>query len=72
MVPIEDVTTVAQFQRALQKPKQGTAFGYDGVPCELLRLAPRTLAERSFGVMLKLSVLVMEPFQSKGGEMVPL
>lgn len=67
---IEEVPTLLEVERQLQKAATGKAVGYDRLPGELLKHGAPWLASAIWPLVAKAALWGVEPLQHKGGKLV--
>ena len=66
-----DLPTIFQIERQFRRTKKNRAYFLDGIPGDILHMAPATMASLYFPLMLKQVACQREAFVFKGGFLVP-
>lgn len=71
-IDISEIPSLTELEQACRQVKTGKASGMDGVPSELLRYCPNTIAKQFYSLLLKICLQGQEPLAHKGGFLVPI
>ncbi|CAL1139932.1 unnamed protein product [Cladocopium goreaui] len=71
-IDISEIPSLTELEQACRQVKAGKASGMDGVPSELLRYCPATMAKQFYSLLLKICLQGQEPLAHKGGFLVPI
>ena len=71
-IAIQEIPSLAELAQACRQVKAGKASGMDGIPSELLRYCPSTIAKQFYSLLLKICLQGQEPLEHKGGYLVPI
>ena len=67
----EDVPCLTDLEMSFRRVKKGKALGPDGIPPELCKACPTTLARHYFSALMKMLIHGQESLHHKGGTLVP-
>ena len=70
-IELSELPSLIDLERALRRVPQGRACGPDGIPGELCRHQPTTIAKLLYPIMVKTMLHGQEPLEFKGGQLTP-
>ena len=71
-IALAELPTLTDLERALRRVPQGRASGPDGLPGELCRHQPITIAKLLYPILIKTMLHGHEPLEFKGGQLTPV
>ena len=71
-IDITEIPSLTELEQTCRQVKAGKASGMDGLPSELIRFCPSTIAKQFYSLMLKICLQGQEPLEHKGGYLVPI
>ena len=69
-IDIRFVHSILDMEAVIIKSKTGKAIGEDLIPFDIYKLAPTLFAQAFASLSIKVSAMLFEPVQAKGGNMI--